>query len=875
MRIGVTITIQSSTFSGGVNTTSLHLATLLKELGHDVYLVNNTQQSWFDDNRELAKEFKVIQIGEILEGRCDVFDTMIESSWLMGGDLRIHLSRSSVVVVRKSPIFTDLEASVYAIRLGNNRADRVDSIWCIGNYSPDDEAYMRLLYSDRQVYFLPFIWYPNIVDSYCQEIKNLILPESPTWEVHICESNQSIGSSALIPLTICRDLVAECAKQRSSERFTWLCHSAEHLKSIKYFMTNIFASLFPEDASKNLVPRVPLPILRNQKACILSHERFSGMRAMYIDALWLGIPLVHNLPELGFGYVYKENNVGEAVSKILEIVADYKGHKGFFSPGAEGERRTAIRNMWIPSKKTLEEYQQAITSCKFRIPVRMENLLTVYPEQLGHRTHLCGIADDSIPTNSMWDQTELRLCRFAVANSLAGVFVAKTAGCVPIYVGLPLEEKYNPKAYVHVDTIEKAVDFLKTTHTRQWVSLFMQPIMIPQESKLPRMITQAHLINLARRPDRLERFNKTHPDLSGNIQRFDAVDGRATILTDEMRHLFRNNRFGWKKGVVGCTLSHYRIWQKLAADPSPDAAYLVLEDDAVLDSSWRSRWNELIETNGCIPADVMYLGGVLPPNRPGLPTAINTHDGKWASFKASRMFVQPSAHPSVLSQYFHMCAYAYVMTRHGARKLMELVEKEGLERVSDHMMCDNYELLGLGLLYPTVASCYQDEDPRYGAAEFNNYTRSEKTDTDLWNNDDRFTPEEIFGETNEITLPTDLRDGMPVDEAFGVLTKHYTNPWILCRVCFALNMNHHGFFTLHNALGSPDSLSVGNPMHIKIVLGQAGSKITEFAASLDSHFIRGLMDRLDGLVCLDSTINNELVVLKNTCKFALGAGLKK
>lgn len=864
MRIGITITIQSSTFSGGVNTTAMHLATLLKEAGHDIWLVNNTKQSWFDDNKQLAKQFNVVPISDILETRCATFDVFIECAWLISGDLRIHVARSNIVVIRKPPIFSDLEASVYAIRLGNNRADRVDSIWCVGEFSPEDKIYMQLLYSDRQVFFLPFVWYPNIVDSYCEEIKKTVLPATSAWEIHICESNQSITSNALIPLATCRDLTAECIRLRISDKPTWYCHSAEQLKETRFFMSNLFNSLFPEDLSKNLVPRIPLPLLQTRNAIILSHSRFAGVRAMYLDALWLGIPLVHNVPELdGLGYMYNANNISEAVKCILE------------SRGARqnvAKNQATIRAKWIPSKKTLETYQHALATIKFRIPVKMETLLTVYPEKLAGRTMQCGVVDDAVPTCITWNRdASLRQCKYAVACTLAGVFLAKTAGCVPIYVAPePLENKYNNAAYIHCLTYTDAEEVITTTTEKQWISAFMQPIMLPQESRLPQMITEAHLINLERRPDRLERFNKVHQDLSGAVQRFNAVDGRTLALTDELRHLFRNNRFGWKKGVLGCTLSHYKVWQRLAADSSPTAAYLILEDDVVLDPIWKDKWNAMIDAAGCIPTDVMYLGGVLPPNRAALSSAVEVHDDTWATFKNAGVFAAGS-------KYFHMCAYAYVMTRHGARKLVQLVEKEGLERVSDHMMCDNFELLNLGLLYPTVAGCYQDEDPRYATAQFNNYKRAEQTDTDLWNNDDRFSEAEILGETGEIILPPTLRDGMPVDEAFSILTSHYANPWVLSRVCFGLGMNHHGFFTLHKALGSADSLTIGNPIHVKNVLGIATSKILEFKGALEPQFIHDLIKRITDLKCTDKSISNELAVFLNACVSVLNSAstLKK
>jgi hypothetical protein len=44
---------------------------------------------------------------------------------------------------------------------------------------------------------------------------------------------------------------------------------------------------------------------------------------------------------------------------------------------------------------------------------------------------------------------------------------------------------------------------------------------------------------------------------------------------------------------------------------------------------------------------------------------------------------------------------------------------------------------------PQVAGCYQDDDPAYANSEFNDFSRVDNFDSDLWNNDDRFTKEEV------------------------------------------------------------------------------------------------------------------------------------
>jgi hypothetical protein len=51
--------------------------------------------------------------------------------------------------------------------------------------------------------------------------------------------------------------------------------------------------------------------------------------------------------------------------------------------------------------------------------------------------------------------------------------------------------------------------------------------------------------------------------------------------------------------------------------------------------------------------------------------------------------------------------------------------------------------MNLYVLDPVVAGASQDNDPTYQNSEFNNFNRVDTFDSDLWNNNERFTPEEI------------------------------------------------------------------------------------------------------------------------------------
>ena len=118
------------------------------------------------------------------------------------------------------------------------------------------------------------------------------------------------------------------------------------------------------------------------------------------------------------------------------------------------------------------------------------------------------------------------------------------------------------------------------------------------------------IINLERRQDRRTNTIKQLSDAGFEPNDYEfvkATDGSTLEPTQELKELFQGNDFGSRKGVIGCALSHYRLWRQLVNNPH-DAYYLIMEDDFVLCPDFKSRIQELSKTDVFINNDVLFLG---------------------------------------------------------------------------------------------------------------------------------------------------------------------------------------------------------------------------------------------------------------------------
>ena len=255
-------------------------------------------------------------------------------------------------------------------------------------------------------------------------------------------------------------------------------------------------------------------------------------------------------------------------------------------------------------------------------------------------------------------------------------------------------------------------------------------------------IDDAYVINLDRRKDRMDKLFENSPSLEGRLQRVSAIEGRDLVLTPQLARLFKPHDFLWKKAIMGCALSHLGIWWQLANEKQEINNYLILEDDVKLQPQWEERWKE---ASAHVPDDydVIYLGGILPPNRAAFEQMKEPVNQYFARVTDNSVFGQNPP-----NRYFHWCAYAYVLSRRGAEKILQLLHAhDGYWTSADHMICNHVEHMKLYFLNPLVAGCYQDEDPKYQVSAFNDFNRVDGFDSDLWNNDNRFTSEEISNYT--------------------------------------------------------------------------------------------------------------------------------
>jgi GR25 family glycosyltransferase involved in LPS biosynthesis len=180
------------------------------------------------------------------------------------------------------------------------------------------------------------------------------------------------------------------------------------------------------------------------------------------------------------------------------------------------------------------------------------------------------------------------------------------------------------------------------------------------------------IINLKKRIDRKENIIKIlNNELIYNYNFIEAIDGNELNPTIDLKLLFLNNDFGNRKGVIGCALSHYYLWQQLIND-TDNNYYIIMEDDFTLSNNFKKKFESLI--NEYSQKDIIFLG--------------------YHMFSKNRFFFKDiyendneNIQISLLNKNLYIGGtHCYSINKNGAKILLDYINNNGIKHGIDYLM---------------------------------------------------------------------------------------------------------------------------------------------------------------------------------------------
>jgi glycosyl transferase family 25 len=210
----------------------------------------------------------------------------------------------------------------------------------------------------------------------------------------------------------------------------------------------------------------------------------------------------------------------------------------------------------------------------------------------------------------------------------------------------------------------------------------------------------SYLINLDQDSERLAFVSAALSALGIDFERIAAIDGRRFSETDYQSFMQQRPRHGkpWLRGQMGCFLSHYAAWEKIAR--GNDRFYAVFEDDIHVSGDL-----------GCILSDDQWLGDDIDIVRMETSTnRVRLSASPIHGLGQRRLYSVGST---------SWCAGAYLINRRAARQLVSVATRQHepadamLYNFEDSLLARQFRILQFN-----PAPCTQDKHLATGSVNF-------------------------------------------------------------------------------------------------------------------------------------------------------------
>lgn len=236
----------------------------------------------------------------------------------------------------------------------------IDEVW-ISPHIKADINYHQSIFYPAKVCILPFIWSEKFLENSLLKHKdNGFLPSR--WKASdkkaiIMEPNLTVQKFFLNPIILC-DIAYR--SYRCVESVSVMC--ADHFKENKTVLNRVQNLMLFKSSSASVYfnPRVDLiQALYDCGNIVVSNQHSCDLNYLYLECLYLNIPLIHNSSLLKeAGYYYPDNDLNMGAEKLYEATKYHDENRLFYQSRAN----KIIQTFHVSNTENIAQYKSIIES---------------------------------------------------------------------------------------------------------------------------------------------------------------------------------------------------------------------------------------------------------------------------------------------------------------------------------------------------------------------------------------------------------------------------------------------------------------------------------------------------------------------------------
>ena len=353
INIGITLILKDpkkdSLFSNGIRQNVILLQEIYKKCYNvkNSYIVNvaNVESDQYKDTSWEKYQKDIISVDRAIE-ECDVL-VVCHSNLTIEQFDKFKKNNKKVVfqvlgaelsIFNEKILFEDKPNGLY------QKNNFLDAIWVSPHFFERDKHFFEQLHK-CPVFEAPYIWSPQFMekDIKKQEDKTGTANYKPLdidKRISVMEPNLNMVKTCITPIIISEKFYNKNKNVKKISIF-----GSDKVKKKKDFIQ--FVSKMDSYTSKKMFFESRYPIvwtLATHTDIVLCHQDGCELNYLYLDAAWLGYPIVHNSPMMkDLGWYYPENNATIAVEHLDYIVKNFDSIEYPYNKYLEKSRKFALK----------------------------------------------------------------------------------------------------------------------------------------------------------------------------------------------------------------------------------------------------------------------------------------------------------------------------------------------------------------------------------------------------------------------------------------------------------------------------------------------------------------------------------------------------
>ena len=373
IKIGITIglnSINDSIWTNGMKLNILMFINLLNnsEKNYDVYLLNTVDI----DVTNKPIHLKDIQV-DLFKNKYTEMDLIISMGSQITPEEIKHFK--SIKPTNKFIAYKCGNNYVLAIeellfkegpKLGYIYENEFDEIWYVPQQHENNQGYYSTLYRAKSL-IVPFLWdktYLNdaltIIDYGHQQGKykkdSKYVPNKEQKVLAIMEPNLNIVKTCVIPSLIAEESYRSEIGKNKIEKL--MITNSENVKTHKTFLSMLVTYDLYKDKKIRVESRYQTAYFLSQYAdIVICHQIMNPLNYLYLDAAYMGYPVLHNAPMCkDLGYYYEGSSTKDGAKQLNWILENHDNNLEIY----QERNRKVLERYSVDNQELIRTYDRLI-----------------------------------------------------------------------------------------------------------------------------------------------------------------------------------------------------------------------------------------------------------------------------------------------------------------------------------------------------------------------------------------------------------------------------------------------------------------------------------------------------------------------------------